>query len=38
MGMQADLGVEALDHTAVAVRSIQAALPLYRDRSAGGPP
>src|SRR5919202_3296097 len=37
MGMQADLGVEALDHTAVAVRSIQAALPLYRDLLGGRP-
>jgi methylmalonyl-CoA/ethylmalonyl-CoA epimerase len=29
------LGVEALDHTAIAVRSIQAALPLYRDLLGG---
>src|ERR1700704_6034921 len=31
------LGVEALDHTAVAVRDIQAALPLYRDLLGGQP-
>jgi methylmalonyl-CoA/ethylmalonyl-CoA epimerase len=31
------LGVEALDHTAVAVRDIQAALPLYRDLLGGIP-
>jgi methylmalonyl-CoA/ethylmalonyl-CoA epimerase len=34
---QLDLGVVALDHTAVAVRSIQAALPLYRDLLGGRP-
>ena len=34
-GMQPDLGVEALDHTALAVRSIEAALPLYRDLLGG---
>ena len=32
-----ELGVVALDHTAVAVRSIQAALPLYRDLLGGVP-
>lgn len=32
-----DLGVFALDHTAIAVRSIQAALPLYRDLLGGEP-
>ena len=31
------LGVEALDHTAIAVWSIQAALPLYRDLLGGVP-
>ncbi|HEY1294866.1 MAG TPA: VOC family protein [Chloroflexota bacterium] len=31
------LGVLALDHTAIAVRSIQAALPLYRDLLGGEP-
>jgi methylmalonyl-CoA/ethylmalonyl-CoA epimerase len=31
------LGVVAFDHTAVAVRSIQAALPLYRDLLGGKP-
>jgi methylmalonyl-CoA/ethylmalonyl-CoA epimerase len=31
------LGVEALDHTAIAVRDIQAALPLYRDLLGGVP-
>jgi methylmalonyl-CoA/ethylmalonyl-CoA epimerase len=31
------LGVEALDHTAIAVRDIQAALPLYRDLLGGNP-
>jgi methylmalonyl-CoA/ethylmalonyl-CoA epimerase len=31
------LGVVALDHTAIAVRSIQAALPLYRDLLGGVP-
>jgi methylmalonyl-CoA/ethylmalonyl-CoA epimerase len=35
--MQPDAGVEALDHTAIAVRSIQAALPLYRDVLGGRP-
>src|SRR5919199_1885614 len=35
--MQPDLGVETLDHTAIAVRSIQAALPLYRDLLGGTP-
>jgi methylmalonyl-CoA epimerase len=30
-----DLGVLALDHTAIAVRSISAALPLYRDLLGG---
>jgi methylmalonyl-CoA/ethylmalonyl-CoA epimerase len=35
--MQPDLGVEALDHTAIAVRSIQAALPLYRGLLGGAP-
>src|SRR5919199_6962838 len=32
-----ELGVEALDHTAIAVRDIQAALPLYRDLLGGRP-
>src|SRR5204863_9004966 len=32
-----DLGVVALDHTAIAVRSIEAALPLYRDLLGGRP-
>ena len=32
-----ELGVVALDHTAVAVRSIEAALPLYRDLLGGRP-
>jgi methylmalonyl-CoA/ethylmalonyl-CoA epimerase len=32
-----ELGVEALDHTAIAVRDIQAALPLYRDLLGGIP-
>ena len=32
-----ELGVEALDHTAIAVRDIQAALPLYRDLLGGQP-
>jgi methylmalonyl-CoA/ethylmalonyl-CoA epimerase len=32
-----ELGVEALDHTAIAVRDIQAALPLYRDLLGGVP-
>src|SRR5712691_11856787 len=31
------LGVEALDHTAIAVRDIQAAMPLYRDLLGGVP-
>lgn len=31
------LGVEALDHTAIAVRDISAALPLYRDLLGGIP-
>ena len=35
--MRPDLGVEALDHTALAVRSIRAALPLYRDLLGGTP-
>lgn len=32
-----DLGILALDHTAIAVRSIQGALPLYRDLLGGVP-
>ena len=32
-----ELGVAALDHTAIAVRSIQSALPLYRDLLGGVP-
>jgi methylmalonyl-CoA/ethylmalonyl-CoA epimerase len=32
-----ELGVAALDHTAVAVRSLEAALPLYRDLLGGRP-
>jgi methylmalonyl-CoA/ethylmalonyl-CoA epimerase len=32
-----ELGVVALDHTAIAVRSISAALPLYRDLLGGVP-
>jgi len=32
-----ELGVLALDHTAIAVRSIAAALPLYRDLLGGQP-
>jgi methylmalonyl-CoA/ethylmalonyl-CoA epimerase len=32
-----ELGVIALDHTAIAVRDIQAALPLYRDLLGGVP-
>src|SRR4029077_4046410 len=32
-----ELGVEALDHTAIAVRDIQAALPLCRDLLGGIP-
>src|SRR3954449_4435933 len=35
--MVGDLGVESLDHTAIAVRDIQAALPLYRDLLGGVP-
>src|SRR5437868_13993152 len=35
--MVGELGVEALDHTAIAVRDIQAALPLYRDLLGGVP-
>lgn len=35
--MQPDLGVEQLDHTAIAVRSIEAAVPLYRDLLGGRP-
>ena len=35
--VRGELGVEALDHTAVAVRDIQAALPLYRDLLGGVP-
>ena len=31
------LGVESLDHTAIAVRDIQAALPLYRELLGGVP-
>src|SRR3954471_20528428 len=31
------LGVESLDHTAIAVRDIRAALPLYRDLLGGVP-
>ncbi|HLZ31476.1 MAG TPA: VOC family protein [Chloroflexota bacterium] len=36
-GLAGELGVEALDHTAIAVRDIQAALPLYRDLLGGVP-
>jgi methylmalonyl-CoA/ethylmalonyl-CoA epimerase len=32
-----EFGVEALDHTAIAVRDLQAALPLYRDLLGGVP-
>src|SRR5687768_6343525 len=32
-----ELGVEALDHTAIAVHDIKAALPLYRDLLGGVP-
>src|SRR5919204_5517471 len=32
-----ELGVESLDHTAIAVRNIGAALPLYRDLLGGVP-
>jgi len=35
--LRGELGVEALDHTAIAVHSIQAALPLYRDLLGGVP-
>jgi methylmalonyl-CoA/ethylmalonyl-CoA epimerase len=35
--LSGELGVEALDHTAIAVRDIQAALPLYRDLLGGIP-
>src|ERR1700687_3463452 len=35
--VRGELGVEALDHTAIAVRDIQAALPLYRDLLGGVP-
>ena len=35
--MVGELGVETLDHTAIAVRDIQAALPLYRDLLGGVP-
>jgi methylmalonyl-CoA/ethylmalonyl-CoA epimerase len=35
--MVGELGVESLDHTAIAVRDIQAALPLYRDLLGGVP-
>jgi methylmalonyl-CoA/ethylmalonyl-CoA epimerase len=35
--MLENLGVVAFDHTAIAVRSIQAALPLYRDLLGGRP-
>jgi methylmalonyl-CoA/ethylmalonyl-CoA epimerase len=35
--MTPDFGVLSLDHTAIAVRSIQAALPLYRDLLGGQP-
>lgn len=37
LSVAGELGVVALDHTAVAVRSIQAALPLYRDLLGGVP-
>jgi methylmalonyl-CoA/ethylmalonyl-CoA epimerase len=36
-GLTGEFGVEALDHTAIAVRDIQAALPLYRDLLGGIP-
>jgi methylmalonyl-CoA/ethylmalonyl-CoA epimerase len=36
-GLAGELGVEALDHTAIAVRNLQAALPLYRDLLGGVP-
>jgi methylmalonyl-CoA epimerase len=35
--VRGELGVEALDHTAIAVRDIHAALPLYRDLLGGVP-
>lgn len=35
--MMSELGVESLDHTAIAVRDIGAALPLYRDMLGGVP-
>ena len=35
--MGGDLGVEALDHTAIAVHDLRAALPLYRDLLGGVP-
>jgi methylmalonyl-CoA/ethylmalonyl-CoA epimerase len=35
--IRGELGVEALDHTAIAVHDIQAALPLYRDLLGGVP-
>jgi len=36
-GLVGELGVVAMDHTAIAVHSIQAALPLYRDLLGGVP-
>jgi methylmalonyl-CoA/ethylmalonyl-CoA epimerase len=36
-GFAGELGVAALDHTAIAVRDLQAALPLYRDLLGGVP-
>jgi methylmalonyl-CoA/ethylmalonyl-CoA epimerase len=36
-GLAGELGVEALDHTAIAVRDLAAALPLYRDLLGGVP-
>ncbi len=36
-GLVGELGVVALDHTAIAVRSIESALPLYRDLLGGRP-
>src|SRR6202023_2179541 len=35
--VRGEFGVEALDHTAIAVRDIHAALPLYRDLLGGVP-
>ena len=35
--LSGEFGVEALDHTAIAVHDIQAALPLYRDLLGGIP-